>query len=344
MPGINPYTSAELIGVVTTTEKVVSNLFLSLFFRKEIACETRDIALDMIDASDVPMAAFCSPMIGSRVMRDDGYESKTITPGYLKPKKEIDAMKLVPRMAGREYSDMSQNRDELIATALLSQQGAINSRKEWLAVKALTTGKNVISGEGIPTYEIDWHMDPGNIIIQAGSTAWSTQNKDTFDPNDDIELYAEQATAPINVIIFGKSAWKLYRSFKAVKQSLDTRRGSNSRLETALQNLGENVSFKGYVGDTAVIVYSGKYRNEDGSEEYYLDPMLMVLGNTSHPGIVAYGAIQDAAAAREGLSRSTLYPKNYVIPGDPEIEYVQSQSAPQPIPAGINKFVSVTIS
>lgn len=344
MPGVNPYTPAELIGAVTSKDNQVSNLFLSLFFRKEITCETRDIALDMIDASDVPMAAFCSPMVGSRVQRDQGYESKTITPGYLKPKKEIDALKLVPRPAGSETSDMTQNRADLIANALINQKSAIDSRKEWLAVQAITTGKNTISGDGIETYEIDWNMDPDNIITQSDSVAWSKQNKETFDPNDDIELYAEQAASPVNVIIFGKNAWKLYRSFKAVKQSLDTRRGSNSRLETALQDLGENVSFKGYVGDTAIIVYSGKYSNEDGSEAYYLDPMLMVLGNTAHPGIIAYGAIQDPAAAREGLARSSLYPKNYVVPGDPEIEYVQSQSAPQPIPAGINKFVTVTIS
>lgn len=344
MPSNDLYTPADLIGVVTQSDRKPSNLFISLFFKNEITSPTRDISLDLIDAPGAPMAAFCSPMVGSRVMRDDGYETKLITPGYLKPKKEIDITKLVPRKPGTEISNTGDNRDYLIVSALRDQQNAIDSRKEWLAIQAITTGKNIISGDGIKMYEIDWGMDPVNIITQAGSTAWSTQDKDTYDPNDDIELYAEVAKAPINVIVFGKDAWKLYRSFKAVKDSLDTRRGSNSHLETALSNLGENISFKGYVGDTAVIVYSGKYENEDGSEEYYLNPMTMVLGNSSHPGIMAYGAIQDAAAVREGREQSSTYPKNYVVPGDPEIEYVQTQSAPQPIPAGIDKFVSVNIA
>lgn len=61
-----------------------------------------------------------------------------------------------------------------------------------------------------------------------------------------------------------------YRAFKAVKDCLDTRRGSNSVLETALKNLGDSVSFKGYVGDVAIVVYSGRYTDEDGTENISL--------------------------------------------------------------------------
>ncbi|MCV5283807.1 major capsid protein, partial [Escherichia coli] len=77
----------------------------------------------------------------------------------------------------------------------------------------------------------------------------------------------------------------------AIKEALDTRRGSNSELETALKDLGDSVSFKGYMGDVAIVVYSGRYTDEDGTEKYFLDPDLMVLGNTALQGIVAYGGI-----------------------------------------------------
>lgn len=43
----------------------------------------------------------------------------------------------------------------------------------------------------------------------------------------------------------GGNVWKKYRSFRAIKEALDTRRGSNSELETALKDLGDSVSFKG---------------------------------------------------------------------------------------------------
>ncbi|MDV0590825.1 hypothetical protein RZP54_17850, partial [Raoultella ornithinolytica] len=42
--------------------------------------------------------------------------------------------------------------------------------------------------------------------------------------------------------------------------------------------------------------------------------------------------------------KAELAPKNYIVPGDPAIEYVQTHSAPQPIPARINRFVTVRVA
>ncbi|MCS2168038.1 major capsid protein [Scandinavium manionii] len=344
----NTYSPATMLQVVNTenVQKTLKTLFADLFFSRSVTFGTRDIALDMIDDPDIPMAAFCSPMVGSRVARDEGYESKTIRPGYMKPKSSIDPEKLAIRPANMplEQFDAFNVRKIKIKRAMIKQSQAIRARIEWLAVRAVTTGKNVIEGEGIDRYEIDWQMKPENSIIQAGNGAWSTQNKETFDPNDDIESYAELSEGVTNIIIMGGNVWKTYRAFKSTKDNLDTRRGSNSYLETALKDLGDSVSFKGYMGDTAIVVYSGKFTNEEGEEEYFLDPDLMVLANTSLQGIVAYGAIQDPELVRQGIVRAEMAPKNYIVPGDPAIEYVQTHSAPQPIPARINRFVTVRVA
>lgn len=188
-----------------------------------------------------------------------------------------------------------------------------------------------------------WNIKPQNIITQSGGAEWSGKDKETFDPNDDIESYAEFSEGVTNIIIMGGNVWKKYRSFRAIKEALDTRRGSNAELETALKDLGDSVSFKGYMGDVAIVVYSGRYTDEDGTEKHFLDPDLMVLGNTALQGIVAYGGIQDPELIRMGLTKAELAPKNYIVPGDPAIEYVQTHSAPQPIPARINRFVTVRI-
>lgn len=89
------------------------------------------------------------------------------------------------------------------------------------------------------------------------------------------------------------------------------------------------VSFKGYLGDIALIVYSGKYADSDGTEKYFLEPDLLVLGNTNNKGLVAYGAIMDQDAVRTGATQNMFYPKNWIEDGDPAIEYVQTHSAPQ---------------
>ncbi|EFJ9173621.1 TPA: major capsid protein [Escherichia coli] len=341
------YSPAELIQTVNAEDIQwqINSLFINLFFKRVVTFETRDIALDIIDDPDIPMAAFCSPMVGSKVSRDEGYESKVIRPGYMKPKSSIDPNKIAVRQPGvsPEQFNAYSSRNFKIKRAMVRQAQAIRARIEWLAVQAITTGKNIIEGDGIERYELDWNIKPQNIITQSGGTEWSGRDLSTFDPNDDIEEYAEISEGTTNIIVMGRNVWKKYRAFKAVKDCLDTRRGSNSVLETALKNLGDSVSFKGYVGDVAIVVYSGRYTDEDGTEKYFLDPDLMVLGNTSLQGIVAYGGIQDPELIRMGLTKAELAPKNYIVPGDPAIEYVQTHSAPQPIPARINRFVTVRI-
>ncbi len=95
-----------------------------------------------------------------------------------------------------------------------------------------------------------------NIIEQAKGRKWSEQDKETHDPIYDIELYADQACCPANVMIMGAEVWLMLRSFKKFRELYDLSRGSESSAELACKNLGEVVSFKGYLGDIALIVYS----------------------------------------------------------------------------------------
>ncbi|EFF8447705.1 hypothetical protein BTZ12_005454, partial [Escherichia coli] len=55
-----------------------------------------------------------------------------------------------------------------VKQAIVNQAKAIRARIEWLAVQAITTGKNIIEGDGIERYELDWNIKPQNIITQSG--------------------------------------------------------------------------------------------------------------------------------------------------------------------------------
>ncbi|EFG1530919.1 major capsid protein E, partial [Escherichia coli] len=107
----------------------------------------------------------------------------------------------------------------------------------------------------------------------------------------------------VNIIVFDPKGWALFRSFKAVREKLDTRRGSHSELETAVKDLGKAVSYKGMYGDVAIVVYSGQYV-ENGVKKNFLPDNTMVLGNTHARGLRTYGCIQDADAQREGINAS----------------------------------------
>lgn len=65
------------------------------------------------------------------------------------------------------------------------------------------------------------------------------------------------------------TVWRLLNGFKLFREKLDTRRGSNSQLETAVKDLGSVVSFKGYYGDLAIVVAKTSYVAEDGTEKRY---------------------------------------------------------------------------
>ncbi|EMS4487519.1 major capsid protein, partial [Escherichia coli] len=129
-----------------------SPLFTALFFPNVATFNTQDIMLDNLDIEEVTMSAFCSPMVGSQVQRDKGYETSIIRPGYMKPKHEIDPLKTIMRMAGEDpaqLNDPTYRRMRLITGNMRRQINAIKARVEWLAVNAVTTGKNIIEGEGI---------------------------------------------------------------------------------------------------------------------------------------------------------------------------------------------------
>ncbi|WP_394325074.1 major capsid protein [Escherichia coli] len=116
------------------------------------------------------------------------------------------------------------------------------------------------------------------------------------------------ASGVVNIIVFDPKRMGAVPFLQAVRDKLDTRRGSHSELETAVKDLGKAVSYKGMYGDVAIVVYSGQYV-ENGVKKNFLPDNTMVLGNTQARGLRTYGCIQDADAQREGINASARYPK-----------------------------------
>lgn len=340
------YTTQELI---TATQQVFKfqPLFLSLFFKETYTFESEDVFLDKIPGS-VPMAVYCSPLITGKVDRTRGFKTTHFKPGYIKPKHTVNPNTVIKRSAGEHIGQPkshAERRAEIIMQNLHDEEMSIKQLEEYQAVQAVLKGKYTISGPNIETSEIDMQRSVSNNIVQSGSAAWSTQNKDTFDPSNDIETYADNASGTINVMVLDGKAWKLLKSFKLFREALDTRRGSNSQLELALKNLGDVVSFKGYYGDTAVIVYKGQFVDPDTkANERYMPDNTMVLGNLQQRGLRTYGAIQDEDALNEGITQATRYPKIWTTTGDPSVTQTMTQSAPAMVLADADAFVVVTLA
>ncbi|GBF60028.1 major capsid protein [Trichophyton mentagrophytes] len=267
------------------------------------------------------MALYVSPIVSGEVIRSRGGSTSEFTPGYVKPKHEVNPQMTLRRLPDEDpqnLADPAYRRRRIIMQNMRDEELAIAQVEEMQAVSAVLKGKYTMTGEAFDPVEVDMGRSEENNITQSGGTEWSKRDKSTYDPTDDIEAYALNASGVVNIIVFDPKGWALFRSFKAVKEKLDTRRGSNSELETAVKDLGKAVSYKGMYGDVAIVVYSGQYV-ENGVKKNFLPDNTMVLGNTQARGLRTYGCIQDADAQREGINASARYPKNWVTTGDPAL-------------------------
>jgi hypothetical protein len=339
------FTTRQLIGV--TQDKLKFNaLFLNLFFKREITFDTEEVMLDKITGR-APIAVYVSPQVEGKVLRNLGGMTRTLKPGYVKPKHQVTPAMVVDRLPGEDpamLADPAYKRERIIAQNLKQEEESIVQVEEMQAVQAVLKGKYLMEGEQFEKVEVDFGRNPANNIIQSGSAAWSKQDQDTFDPTFDLDMYADQSNGAINIAVMDGLSWRVLNGFKLFREKMDTRRGSNSQLETALKDLGAIVSFKGYYGDLAIVVTKGQYAKEDGKTERYMPDSTIVLGNTLADGIRCYGMIHDAEFVAEGITVAKRYPKNWITKGDVSSEYTMTQSAPLMVLPEPDNFVVITIA
>ena len=338
------FTTRQLLGY--TEQKVKFRaLFLELFFRRTVNFHTEEVMLDKITGK-TPVAAYVSPVVEGKVLRHRGGETRVLRPGYVKPKHEFNYQQAVERLPGEDPSqlnDPAYRRLRIITDNLKQEEHAIVQVEEMQAVNAVLYGKYTMEGDQFEKIEVDFGRSTKNNITQGSGKEWSKQDRDTFDPTHDIDLYCDQASGLVNIAIMDGTVWRLLNGFKLFREKLDTRRGSNSQLETAVKDLGAVVSFKGYYGDLAIVVAKTSYIAEDGIEKRYLPDGMLVLGNTAADGIRCYGAIQDAQALSEGVVASSRYPKHWLTVGDPAREFTMTQSAPLMVLPDPDEFVALIL-
>lgn len=340
------FTTRQLLGY--TEEKVkFQAFFLNMFFNRTVNFSTEEVMLDKITGK-TPIALYVSPVVEGKVLRNRGGETRTLKPGYVKPKHEFNYQQAVERLPGEnpaQLNDPAYRRLRILTDNLKQEEFAIVQVEEMQAVNAVLYGKYSMTGDQFETVEVDFGRSAANNITQVtGVSAWSEQDPETYDPTSDIDTYCDQASGVVNVAVMTGDVWKMLNGFKLFREKLDTRRGSASELETATKDLGGVVSFKGFFGDLAMYVVKTSWVDESGIMQRYVPDGTLVLGPTSAGGIRCYGAIQDAQALGEGIVASSRYPKNWMTTGDPSREFTMTQSAPLMVLPDPDEFVVVTVA
>ncbi|EBP6179189.1 major capsid protein E, partial [Salmonella enterica] len=148
---------------------------------------------------------------------------------------EVNYSQVVERLPGEDpaqLNDPAYRRLRILTDNLKQEEQAIIQVEEMQAVSAVLNGKYIMEGEQFETVEVDFGRSAANNITQASGKKWSEQDRDTFDPSFDIDMYCDQASGLINIAVMDGKVWRLLNGFKLFREKLDTRRGSTSVLET----------------------------------------------------------------------------------------------------------------
>jgi len=329
------FSTAELRKVVIDSRPPVQ-YFLDRLYKEQMESTTEEIMFDDLKLGR-RMAPFVAPNLQGRVLKRSGFYTRSFRPAYVKPKDVVTPGRMLRRLAGEALTGEMTPGERWRATVVayqLDQRKQIYRRWEWMAAQAALYGQVTISGEDYPTVTIDFGRSSNHTVVLTGTARWT----DTVNSNpvDDLEDWAtrvrEAEGFAVTRVTMGGTAWKAFRKHPAVKELLETRRGSTSTMETG-PSLGESVEYKGQVGSLNIYVYSDVYEDEDGVVQQMMDPRDVFLeAEAGYEGVRAFGAIMDAKA---GLQPFDIFPKMWENE-DPSVVYLMSQSAPLMIPSRPN--------
>lgn len=346
---IEAFDTMTLIGILN--HQPVENLFfLDEFFPDEITFTTEKIAFDEVGERYRILAPFVAPNVQGRVMKREGFTTKTFAPAYVKPKHVVDPNKQQKRRAGEALIVGSltpgQRFDAEVAENLRIEQDMIRRRENWMAAQAVIHGSVLVEGEDYPPVTVDFARDAGLTSVLSGTARWG---ESAANPLADIaamrKLSRRKSGGSIRRIIMGEEAYDRFYSNAAVQAlfNANLRIGNSAGDASVLSTQDSDAELKtvlvgGQNGSRIEIwTYAGYYHERDTmtgavTEKQIMDPNAVIGVGTKMRGTRCYGAIKDVKAQ---LRAMRIFPKTY-DEDDPSVTYTLSQSAPLPIPVEPN--------
>lgn len=327
--------TSTLMGLQTTRKKFMP-VFASLFFPKRMFFKSAKIDLDKVTRKN-KRAPFVSPIVQGVPMRREGSSTLSVAPAYLKPLYPLEPTELQNRLPGESPEaplTPEERRDAIFGNMAVEQDYEISIAEEWMCVQLVKFGKVVIESDFYPRSEIDFGRHPDNTIILAGAAKWDQLDKETYRLDKDLTNYMARARNPVTAYFMNQTTYAEFCEFKCIKDKLETRRGSESRLETAAFN-GQLFVKMGDYGSVEVWVYTGTFDNDAGEDENFLLDGEIVMGGATAEGTMCYGMIHDPKANYDAFER---FPKEFTK-DDPAGEFLMTQSAPLPVPDHPDDFV-----
>ncbi len=340
--------STATLAEVTRVTPIESHYWLDNFYQRVLAFDTEEVLFDRVE-SIRRLAPFVSPVVQGRVMRKQGFETRSIRPAYTKPKHVVDPNRMFTRMAGEAITGSTspgQRWNAAVAENMKEERDAIMRLWNWMAAQATITGKVTITGEDYPTRVVDFGRDAGLTYIPVGAARWGEVNADPLGDIARLRRRAfEKSGSVITRVTMGLEAFDRFFTDEKVKELLKgdaVARISDSML-SAMGGTDVPYEYRGVLqgangqGRLEVFTYAEQYEDENGVSRDYMSTNDVVGTGPGLNGTRCFGAIRDG---RAGLRAVDMFPKMWEQE-DPSVTYTMTQSAPIMVPANTDNSFRV---
>lgn len=338
------YTTVELLPVVETI-KPQTYFWRDSFFGRTVNFTTPQIAFEQLP-TEQRMAPFVIPTAQGRIMSAKGRTSKTFAPAYVKPKHEVDPNMnaILQRSAGEAIGGSltpGQRWDAAVANNMQLELDMIDRREEWMSAQVMMFGSVLVQGEDYPPTLVDYGRDASLTTVLTGTARWG---QSAADPMGNIRAKRTAAFAlssrPTGALVMGLDAFDLFyadaKTAALLTASQNYRLPGNNIELSSFSDGSTPLEYRGFIqgangqGRLEIWTYSQTYEDYDGTVQPIMNSLDVVgvpSAGEAVDGFFCYGAIKDARAGLQALSR---FPKMWQVE-DPSVVYTMTQSSPLPV-------------
>jgi Phage major capsid protein E len=355
------YSTASMIGIVASLRRR-SSFILDMFFGQYVGpTGQREIFFD-IENDVLGVAPFASPLKEGRVVAEAGYQTKSFTPAYVKPKMPLDPFGPISRSMGEPLLgnlSPAQREAARVAKGFNDLMGLCYRRLELMAVEAITTGTNVVTGDGFPSVVVNYGRAAGHTKTLGSTVEWGDAGVSPVSDLDDwmMEIATATGVQP-DIVVMDAKSWKLYEADPLFEKRRDTTLatlpGSGTAADPGLSTGVEGGILKATLGGgrIRIYVYNQVYKNAAGTVVNMIDDFRVLIG-TSDPrcqGTRHFGTIVDPGLGYESNALTDpdtgaiieFAPKTWVT-DDPAQRFLMVQCAPLTALTRPNATMSVKV-
>lgn len=336
-----------LLGVYRETDPV-QNYWLNLLFPNEISSTDEYIDFEKIPRLGRKLAPFVAPLAQGRAIFQDGGKVARFKPAYVKPSDPITPNRALTRRPGTllapDQISPIQRYDAIKTDVLAYHRVAIERRWEWLAAKAIIDGRVKIEGDDYPSVMVDFGRAAGHNIVLGSGARWGDSGVSILGYIQSWMnlMHAAEFGGTPSRITLGTAAWAPMSKDPEIKEAMDTTYRGNDvvNLQTSGVYTPGEARYVGTLGAGLEVWVYNDYYTVDGQVTPFMSPKDVVLSGPAVQGYRCFGAIQDIHAQFQALS---IFPRNYIVPGDVAIEQIVTQSAPLMVPVNPNATLKATV-